>query len=314
MLARTPNHTHNHTPHNIHTPSHSTHQGSSQDHNSHYPEEPSLQGIPQHQGGSHHQVIDLEEDNSTAIPLHCLQMYLPNQDPHVPSMEGSETRTRTFLSEQEIRGNRQSRAESSAFGDDMSLNDSEHRLRFIDSPAMRSTPSSGYQSSSRQSSSLSRHYQKAPRQRHNTEGRHAVTALVQLPTTAGGGYYVLHGLDLADRQRTSSVSRLQPPTLVQASNVIQVQPASISLADMQQRACEMNLPRSREHLRLPVHTSTELRTVVPCEVMSPHRRLSDPSPLSGSPREFCNLGGRGEEFSRQNTSGAESNSSEENIN
>ena len=325
VFTRT-NHTHNHAPHSVHTPPHSSHSSHSlQDHTSHYSEEPSGQGIPLHQGISHHhgQVIDLEEDNTAAIPLHCVQ-YLPSQGPHVASTAGHETTTRTFLSEQEIRGNQQSRAESSAFGDDnISLNDSEHRLRFMDSPAMRSTPSSGYHSSSRQSSSLSRyhHHQKAPRQRHNTEGGHVhpVTALVQLPTTAGGGYLVLHGLDLADRQRTSSASQLQPPTVVQASNVIQVQPAAMSLADMQQRACEMNLPRSREHLKLPlpggaVHTSRELRTVVPCEVMSPHRRLSDPSPLSGSPREFCNLGGRGEEFSRQNTSGAESNSSEESIN
>lgn len=326
VLTHTPNHTHNHAPHSVHTPPHSSHSSHSlQDHNSHYPEEPSAQGIPLHPGISHHQVIDLE-DNTTAIPIHCVQ-YLPNQGPHIASTGGHETTTRTFLSEQEIRGNQQSRAESSAFGDDnMSLNDSEHRLRFMDSPVMRSTPSSGYQSSyhssSRQSSSLSRyHHQKAPRQRHNTEGGHVhpVTALVQLPTTAGGGYLVLHGLDLADRQRTSSASQLQPPTVVQASNVIQVQPAAMSLTDMQQRTCEMNLPRSREHLRLPlpgeaVHTSRELRTVIPCEVMSPHRRLSDPSPLSGSPREICNLGRRGEEFSRQNTSGAESNSSEESIN
>ena len=135
---------------------------------------------------------------------------------------------------------------------------------------------------------------------------------------------MLHGLDLADRQRTSSTSQLQPATLLPASNVIQIQPVSMSLADMQERTCEITPPRirSREHLRLPLpgavqlhHTSKELRTVVPCEVMSPHRRLSDPSPLnSGSPREFCNLEGRGEEFSHQNTSGAESNSSEESIN
>ena len=102
---------------------------------------------------------------------------------------------------------------------------------------------------------------------------------------------MLHGLDLADRRRTNSVSQVQPATLLQASNVIQVQPAaSMSLADMQQRTCEMASPRSREHLRLPlpgaIHASKELRTVVPCEVMSPHHRLSDPSPLSGSPRDL----------------------------
>ena len=310
MLAHTPNHTHNnHAPHNACTPPHSPHSTHTPQ-DSHYPEEPAPQACPCHQ------VINLEGDNSAAIPLHCVQTYL---DPHVTSTGAYETTT-SFLSEQEIRGNQQSRAESSAFGDDTSLNDSEHRLRCMDSPAMRSTPSSGYQS--RQSSSLSRYYRKAPRQRHNTEG-HPVTALVQLPTTAGGGYLVLHGLDLADRQRTSSTSQLQPATILPASNVIQIQPASMSLADMQERTCEMTSPRvrSREHLRLPLpgavqlhHTSKELRTVVPCEVMSPHRRLSDPSPLSGSPREVCSLGGRGEEFSRQNTSGAESISSGEGIN
>ena len=311
-IVHTPSHTYNnHTPHDTRTPPHSPHSTHTpQDHNSRCPEEP----VPQ--ANTYHQVINLEEDNSTAIPIHCVQMYLPNQDPRVASTEACEMTMTTFLSEQEIRNHQQSRAESSGFGDDMSLNDSEHRLRFNDSPAMRSTPSSGYQS--RQSSSLSRHHQKAPHKRHNTEG-HPVTALVQLPTTAGGGYLVLHGLDLADRQRTNSVSQLQPATLLQASNVIQVQPAaSMSLADMQQRTCEMASPRSREHLRLPlpgaIRTSKELRTVVPCEVMSPHRRLSDPSPLSGSPREICNLGGRGEEFTRQNTSGAESNSSAESIN
>ena len=263
-------------------------------------------------------VINLEDDHSAAIPLHCVQTYLSNQDSHLTSTGAHET---TFLSEQEIRGNEQSRAESSAFGDDTSLNFSEHRLRCMDSPAMRSTPSSGYQS--RQSSSLSRHHQKPPRQRHNTKG-HPVTTLVQLPTTAGGGYLVLHGLDLADRQWTSSTLQLQPATLLPASNVIQIQPpASMSLADMQERTCEMTSPRvrSREHLRLPLpgavqlhYTSKEPRTVVPYEVMSPHRRLSDPSPLSGSPREVCGLKGRGEEFSHQNTSGAELNSSEESIN
>ena len=166
-------------------------------------------------------------------------------------------------------------SESSAFGDDMSLNDSEHRLRCT----TRSTPSSGYQ-----------------RQRHYTDGH---------PATA-------HCLDLADRQRTSSTSQLQPATILPASNVIQIQPASMSLADMQERTCEMTSPRvrSREHLRLPLpgavqlhHTSKELGTVVTCEVMSPHRRLSDPSTLSGSPREVCSLGERGEEFSHQNTVG-----------
>ena len=126
---------------------------------------------------------------------------------------------------------------------------------------------------------------------------------------------MLHGLDLADRQRTSSTSQLRPATLLQ-TNLMHVQPASS--ADMQSRICEMTPPsiRSRDHLQLHLpgamqlhHPSKELRAVVPGEVMSPHRRGLDLSPLSGSPREFCNLGGTGEEFSRQNTSGAESTSS-----
>ena len=314
VLTCTPNDSHSHTPnhasHNIHTPPHSPHSTHTpHDHSSHYPKEP----VPQ--AHLYHQVINLEGGNSAGIPLHCVQTYLSNQDSNSASTGACEMTT--FMSEQEVRGNQQSRAESSAFGDDISLTEFEPRTRCMESPAMRSTPSSGYQS--RQGSSLSRHYQKAPRQRHNTEG-HPVTALVQLPTTAGGGYFVLHGLDLADRQRTSSTSQLRPATLLQ-TNLMCVQPASSS--DMQNRICETTPPsiRSRDHLRLHLpgamqlhHPSKELRTVIPGEVMSPHRRLSDPSPLSGSPREVCNLGGTGEEFSRQNTSGAESTSSGDSIN
>ena len=312
VLPRTPNH----SPHDIHTPPQSHSPCNTHYPNSPYPDEPVSQGNP------HHQVIDLEDDNSAAIPLRCVQMYLSNQDTQEASAGAYETTmSTTFLSEQEIRGNQQSRAQSSAFGDDdTSLNDSERGLRYMDSPAMRSTPSSGYQSG--QSNSLLRYQQKPPRQRHNTEG-HPVTALVQLPTTSGGGYYVLHSYDLAGGQRTNSASQLQPGTLLQvgASSLIQVQP--VSSADMQDKTCDMTSTgvRSREHLRLPLpgavqlhRTSKEPRIVVPGEAMSPHRRLSDPSPLSGSPREFCNLGGRGEEFSHQNSSGAESNSSEESIN
>ena len=308
VLARSPNHAHNNTPRDTHTPPrlpNSTH--IPRDHNLQYPEE----AVPQ--ANLYHQVINLENGNSAGLPL---QSCVFNQDEHLTST-GANEETTVFLSEQEFRGNQQSRAESSAFGDDVSLNEFEPRQRYMDSPAMRSTPSSGYQS--RQNSSLSRHHK--PRQRHNTEGHdHPVTALVQLPTTAGGGYLVLHSLDLASRHRTSSTSQLQPTFLqVRASNLIHVQPASS--ADMQERACEMTSPRSREHLRLPLpggmqihRPSTGLRTVVPGEVMSPHRRLSDPSPLSGSPREYCSLGGTGEEFCRQNTSGAESTSSGDNIN
>lgn len=328
VLARTPNDSHSHTPnhasHDIHTPPHLPHSTHTpHDHSSHYPKEP----IPQ--AHLYHQVINLEGGNSAGIPLHCVQTYVSNQDSTSASIGACETTI--FMSEQEIRGNQQSRAESSAFGDNVLLTEFEPRTRCMDSLAMRLTPSSGYQSrqssslsrcyqamrltpsssyQSRQGSSLSRHYQKAPRQRHNTEGQ-PVTALVQLPTTAGGGYLVLHGLDLADRQRTSSTSQLRPATLLQ-TNLMHVQPASS--ADMQNRICEMTPPsiRSRDHLRLHLpgamqlhHTSKELRTVVPGEEMSPHRRLSDPRPLSGSPKEVCRTG---EEFSRQNTSGAESTS------
>ena len=309
VLARSPNHAHNHTPCDTHTPPRSPNNTHiPQDHNPHYSDE----AVPQ--ADLYHRVINLEDlanGNSTGLPL---QPCVLNQDLHLTSTGANETTT--FLSAQEFRGNQQSKAESSGYGgsDDVSLSEFEPRQRCMDSPAIRSTPSSGYRS--RQNSSLSRYHK--PKQRHNTEG-HPVTALVQLPTTAGGGYLVLHSLDLASRHRTSSTSQLQPTFLqVGASNLIHVQPASS--ADMEERACDMTSPRSREHLRLPLpggmqlhRPSTELRTVVP-EVMSPHHRLLDPSPLSGSPREYCSLGGAGEEFCRQNTSEAESTSSRDNIN
>ena len=69
-----------------------------------------------------------------------------------------------------------------------------------------------------------------------------------------------------------------------SSNIIQVQPASMSLVNMQQRTCERALPRSREHFRLPLPGPVcTWKTVVPCEMIPPHRQQLDPNPLSGSP-------------------------------
>ena len=183
------------------------------------------------------------------------------------------------------------------------------------SPDPRCTPSSGYASSqSTHSNSMSRHQK--PRRRHNTEGPPATgpvphpRAATLLPLASGGGYVILHSLDLADRQRTVSASELQQEILqMGTSSVVQVQPASprLRVDTDTERVQETSPTRSRNHLQLPLssgvtpsqHHTAELRTVVPDEVMSPHQRYSDPNPLGGSPNEYYSL--RGDQYHRQNT-------------
>ena len=282
--------------HSAHTP---------QRHNSHYPEEP-----VQQVNDPYPQVINLEDlaDRSTAgVPLQSC--------PRCHDVRS------TSAGDQELRGNRRSWAESSLSGDDVSMNDSEFQprphFRMESQATMRSTPSSGYHSSS-----LSRlRHNKAPptRKRHNTEG-HPIATLLQLPTNAGGGYLVLHGLDLRDLQHTSSTSQLQHATVLQvgASNLVQVQPAmSAEMQESFNDNLETTSLRSRDHLRLTLSGGglhfdpppKQLITGVPGVVLSPYRRHSDPSPLSGSPKEYCEQGETGEEFHCQNMSGSESTSS-----
>ena len=307
VLVQTTNHTYNCNRDDLYEPSYLPHNShTSRGPNSHYPEEP----VPQ-VDDPYPPVINLEDlvnRSSAGVPLqscqHCHEVFS------------------TTAGEQELRGNRQSWAGSSLSGDDVSLNDSEFqpsRPRFcMESPAtMRSTPSSGYHSSS-----LSRQHHQPPRarKRHNTDG-HPIATLVQLPTTAGGGYLVLHGLDLGNTQHTSSTSQLQQATVLQvgASNLVRVQPA-VSV-EMQESTVTSNSetasPRSRDHLQLTLpagavrfdQPSKQLITAVAGVAVSPYRRHSDPSPLSGSPREYCEPGEAGEEFHCQTMSGADSTSS-----
>ena len=192
-----------------------------------------------------------------------------------------------------------SRAESSALSDELSLDEFEprQRCRNTQSPDMRATPSSGYQS---QCSSVWSRQQPYKRSRHDTDSSApppslSGLSLVHLPQV---GYFLL------PQQGTHSPSQLQQVVHQMApSDLIQVHPSSSRLQsgdcdECEERTVSHGQTRSHEHLHPSVREDhrfkTELRTVVPNELLSPHHHLSDHSRLEGSP-------GEGERYHRQDT-------------
>ena len=247
------------------------------------------------------EVIDLEDP--TNDDFNGSGIHLQSHDP--PAFMSRDSRSPTLVPNQqelELREYQQSRGESSALSDDVSLSRYERNTESPATADSRSTPSSGYHSRQNVSPIW---YQKNCHG-HKTDGQ-PVTTISLVPVPLNVTHVVLHHVT-----RTCSASQLPACHDIGTSNVINVQPASPRLSedrddmDRTRGSREAMSARSREHLHLTLngtrsfhHPLTELRTVVPNEVLSPNRRHSDPSPLSGSPREQHGL--QGEQYNRQDT-------------